>query len=254
MSVTETLAPVALEAVLLLLLSRLLFAAVISSVADRRGKGLALGLLRLPGNTVHELSHCLGFLICGYRVKRVLLCIFDPRGRGSCTPGKPWSPLAFPQLAVGLSALMPLIVGSLVLILTARWLGIAHEGAAPLRGDLLPGVWRQALDLLHSLDVHRWQTWLFMYLALSIGAELAPSATDLRYALPTVLLLTASAWLCFFGLQHATHLQPTRHALALTLNAGLLRLGSVLGLSLVMTAAATVVGLLPGLTLQALRK
>ena len=254
MPLTEVVAPVALEAVLLLLLSRLLFSAVISSVADRRGKGVALAALRLPGNLVHELSHCLGFLVCGYRVQRLLLCIFDPKGRGSCTPGRPWSPVAFPHLAVGLSALMPLIGGSLALLLAARGLGITHLGVPQQHGDLLPLVWRQALDLLHSLDVHRWQTWLFLYLSLSIGAELAPSSTDLRYALPTVIVLAASIWLCFFALQHAEHLHSYRHVLALTLSAGLLRLGSVLGLSLITTAAATLVGFLPGLMLHALRK
>jgi hypothetical protein len=254
MPLTDTLAPVALEAVLLLLLSRLLFSVVISSVADRRGKGWLLALLRLPGNLVHELSHCLGFWICGYRVQRVLLCIFDPKSRGSCTPGRPWSPVALPQLAVGLSALMPLLVGSLVLIVTARWLGITQLPAESHNGHVLPEVWRQALALLHGLDVHRWQTWLFLYLALSIGAELAPSSTDLSYALPTVLALVAGIWLFFFGLQHAANLQGYRHALVLALDAGLVRLGSVLGLSLIVTAAATLVGLIPGLMLQALRK
>jgi hypothetical protein len=254
MPLTETLAPVALEAVVLLLLSRLLFAAVIASVADRRGKGLALGLLRLPGNFVHELSHCLGFLLCGYRVQRLLLCIFDPKGRGSCTPGRPWSPVAFPHLAVGVAALMPLVGGSVVLLLAARWLGIGHLAAQPPDGELLPAVWRQALALLHSLDVHQWQTWLFLYLALSIGAELAPSSTDLRYALPTVILLTAGIWLFFFALGHADNLRSYREPLSLALGAGLLRLGSVLAVSLVTTAAATLVGLLPGVMLHALRK
>jgi hypothetical protein len=254
MSLTEALAPVALEAILLLLLSRLLFAAVISSVADRRGKGLVLGLLRLPGNLVHEWSHCVGFLVCGYRVQRVLLCIFDPKGRGSCTPGKPWSPITFPHLAIGLSALMPLVGGSVVLLLAARWLGISAHAVPTAQGDLAPLVWRHALSLLHNLNLHHWQTWVFLYLALSIGAELAPSSTDLRYALPTVIILTAGTWLFFFGLQHATNLQSYRHLLAEALCAGLLRLGSVLSLSLVTTAAATVVGLIPGLTIQALRK
>ena len=253
MRLQELVLIVSLQAVGLLLLSRLLFAGVISSVADRRGKGLLLGLLRLPGNTIHELSHCLGFLICGYRVKRVLLCIFDPRGRGSCTPGRAWSPITLPQLAVGVSALMPLLVGSLVLILAARGLHIPAPAAQPPQGDLLPELWRQSVHLLHGLDPHRWQTYLFLYLALSVGAELAPSSTDLRYALPTLVLLAACSWLTLFALDHAAHLQAYRHSVVAGLGVGLLQLGSVLSVALVVTASATVVGLIPGLMIQGLR-
>lgn len=253
MRLQELVLTVSLEAAGLLLLSRLLFGGVISSFADRRGKGFFLGLLRLPGNAIHEFSHCVGFWLCGYRVKRVLLCIFDPRGRGSCTPGKAWSPITFPQLAVGLSALMPLLLGSVALIAATRLLDIPMPVAPDPGQDLLPELWRQSLRLLHGLEPHRWQTYVFLYFAVSIGAELAPSATDLRYALPTLLVLGVSLWFMLFALHHATHLAPYRHDVAAGLTRGLLRLGSVLSLSLVVTAAATVVGLLPGLMLQGLR-
>jgi len=253
MEFSQTLGVVALEAILLLLLSRLLFTGVIASFADRRGKGLVLGLLRLPGNLVHELSHCLGFLICGYRVRRVLLCMFDPQGRGSCTPGKPWSPITLPHLAVGLSALMPLVVGSAVLLGVGQGLGVVPPVAAAASDDLLPQIWRQAMALLHGLDPHHWQTYLFLYLALSIGAELSPSATDLRYALPTILALCLGVWLFFFALEHGRHLTGYRPVVASLLHGGLLRLGSVLLPSLVMTAAATFAGLIPGLAVQAFR-
>jgi hypothetical protein len=254
MRLPELLAVVSIEAIALLLLSRLLFVGVIASFADRRGKGFLLAVLRLPGNALHEFSHCLGFLLCGYRVKRVLLCIFDPRGRGSCTPGRAWSPLTLPQVAIGVSALMPLLVGSLALIAAARLLDIPAPAAAPLPGgDLLPQLWRQSLQLLHGLDPHHWQTYVFLYLALSIGAELAPSTTDLRYALPALLILAAGVWFTLFACDRATGLQALRHSLASGLGTGLLRLGSVLSLALVVVAAANVVSLIPGLMLQGLR-
>lgn len=253
MRLQESLLYVTVEAIILLILSRLLFAGVISSVADRRGKGFWLGLLRLPGNTIHELSHCLGFLLCGYRVRRVLVCIFDPRGRGSCTPGRPWSPVTLPHLAVGLSALMPLLAGSVVLILTARLLGMPAPEANPINGALLPEVWRHSLALLGDLDFQRWQTYLFLYLALSIGAELAPSTTDLRYALPALLGLVLSVWLGLFAMAHATQLSPYRAAVAESLQALLLQVGAVLGLALVLSGVALLVGLVPGLMIQGLR-
>ncbi|MEI6500064.1 MAG: hypothetical protein WCP21_03445, partial [Armatimonadota bacterium] len=112
MALNSALLSVAAEAALLLVLSRILFILVVSAFADRRGKGLVLGVLRLPGNFIHELSHAIGFLLCGYRIKRLLLCVFDREGRGFCTPGAAWSPFAFPQLAVGVAALMPLLLGS----------------------------------------------------------------------------------------------------------------------------------------------
>jgi len=253
MHLQELVWTVVLQAIGLLLISRLLFGGVIASVADRRGKGLVLGVLRLPGNALHEFSHCLGFWLCGYRVKRVLLCIFDPRGRGSCTPGKPWSPITLPLLAVGLSALMPLLLGSVVLIVATRLLDIPAPVPLPPHGDLLPELWQRSLHLLHGLDPHRWQTYVFLYLAVSIGAELAPSATDLRVALPTLIVLGFSMWLTLFGVDHARHLAPHRQAITAGLSAALVRLGSVLSLSLIVTGAATVVGLLPGLMLQGLR-
>lgn len=253
MHLYSALLPVLIEAVLLFLLSRILFTEVISSFADRRGKGVWLGLLRLPGNLIHELSHAIGFLACGYRVKRLLLCIFDRQGRGSCTPGKPWSPFAFPQLAVGLSALMPLLIGSFILVLIGRWLGVVHTTPAE-PAQLLPAAWGRALALIHHLDWRRWQTWLFLYFALSIGAELSPSATDLRYGLPTLAVLAASMWLFFFGLHHAHNLHAYEQAaLALTVEA-LTRAGTVLGFALILTTAATLLTILPGLALRALRR
>ena len=254
MALNSALLSVAAEAALLFVLSRILFIEVVSAFADHRGKGFLLGVLRLPGNFIHELSHAIGFLICGYRIKRLLLCVFDREGRGFCTPGPAWAPFAFPQLAVGLAALMPLLLGSLALVLAARGLGIVTPTLGLGHESIIEGVWQQSLRLLHHLDWHHWQTYAFLYLALSIGAELSPSSTDLRHALPTVLVLTLGVWLFFFGLDHAPHLHHYRDSLKAGLIAGLGHLGAILTPSLILTATAAVVGLLPGLLLQSLRK
>ena len=68
-----------------------------------------------------------------------------------------------------------------------------------------------------------------------------------------LILLAAGVWLTLFAFAHATNLQAFRHDLAATLGAALLRLGSVLSVALVVSAAATVVGLIPGLMIQGLR-
>lgn len=254
MTVLQLLIPVMLQATLLFIISRLLFTSVVAAVADRRGKGCLLGLLRLPGNLVHETSHCLGFWLCGYRVKRLLLCIFDRQGRGSCSPGPPWSPFAFPWLATGLAALMPLVVGSALLVACAHWLGVL--AAAPLvpPQDLVPAAWQQALALFHALDWQRWQTYVFLYLALSIGAELSPSATDLRYGLPALLGFGAGLVVGFYMLDQSTGLEHIQTAVALAFYSACSWLLQVQGIALVLTATTLLLTFLPALALRSLRR
>ncbi|MGE5530999.1 MAG: hypothetical protein ACM3VW_02635 [Bacteroidota bacterium] len=237
---------------MLLLLSRVLFTEVVSAFADHRGKGFWLAMLRLPGNFLHEVSHALGFLVCGYRVKRLLLCIFDREGRGSCTPGRAWSPITIPPLAIGMAALMPLVLGSLVLTLAARWLGVLQpetHGAALA----LPNAWGESFALLRGLDWRTWQTWVFLYLTLSIGAELAPSSTDLRYGLPTLGGILLSLWLALFALHNAQGLQQYEGPVKTAIVSMLTNAGSVLGCALVVTTAAAIVTFLPGMAARALR-
>jgi hypothetical protein len=242
---------VAVEAILLLLLSRVLFTEVVSAFADHRGKGFWLAVLRLPGNFLHEVSHALGFLLCGYRVKRLLLCIFDREGRGSCTPGRAWSPITIPPLAIGMAALMPLVLGSLFLTLAARWLGVLQPQTHAVLA--LPNAWGESFALLRSLNWHTWQTWVFLYLTLSIGAELAPSSADLRYGLPTLAGIMLSLWLGLFALHHAQNLRAFEGTVTTGIISMLGSAGSVLGCALVVTTAAAIVTLLPGMAAKALR-
>ncbi len=248
-----TLLPIASQALLLLLVSRLLFAGVLGALADRRGKGLWLAILRLPGNLVHELSHCLGFWLCGYRVQRVVLCIFDPRGRGSCHPGRPWSPVTLPWLAVGLAALMPLVTGSVLLVLAGLGLGVLDAPPELGRDRNLSAVVANAFALLGNLDWRQWQTYAFLYLALSIGAELAPSPTDLRHALPALLAALAGIGLFFFAAEHAPPLTGAAVVASKALDALAGRISQIWTATLAMTTAVAVVLLLPGLMIRALR-
>jgi hypothetical protein len=247
--------PVVVKALLLFLLSRLLFVGVVSSLADRRGKGFLLGLLRLPGNFVHELSHALGFWACGYRVQQIRLSVFDPKGRGSCQPGRAWSPITVPWLAIGLASLMPLVLGSLLLIFAARWLQVLPDIKSSLPPHhLISGLWQEVRLLLLGLDWHRWQTYAFLYLALSLGAELSPSSVDLRYGVPALLGLTAGMWLFFFAAEAAPGLHETGRVASVSVIHACRWLGSVLTLALTVTAAITVITLLPGLIIRAVRR
>jgi hypothetical protein len=41
-----------------------------------------------------------------------------------------------------------------------------------------------------AIDVTRWQTWLYLYLTTSLLATIAPSKTDMRYALMSLIVIS----------------------------------------------------------------
>ncbi len=232
------------QALLLMVLSRALFQAMVSAFADRQGGGLVT-LLRMPGNIIHETSHALGYLIFGYRVRHVIFCVFDPKKAGVCVRGKPWSPVTFPWLADGAAALMPLVVGTAALVGVGRAFGIIDHQAAEPTADM--SMFRAATDqfllLLGNLDWHRWQTYLFLYAALTIGAEISPSPTDLRYAIPALGGLALGLILMLVSAQQSVTLNHMLTAAGDWLLPTVERLFGVWALALVLmltTAAAAI--------------
>ncbi len=244
------------EAVILYMLSRLLFVWVLQSVASRhpysRG-GRLLQWLRLPGNLVHELSHALGYLLCGYTVRRMVPCIFDTAGRGSCQPGRRWSPLALPWLASGLAATAPLVVGTLVLRGVAQALDIhlhtptvAHSTMGTL---LIDNLWAN----LTALDYHHWRTYLFLYLAFSIGSELSPSQLDVRRSLPTLLVGAAGLAAMIIVLNRLPSAAPAYIFLSTHLRDGLSSLQALLDFGIVTTGLVAAITILPAALIRAAR-
>jgi hypothetical protein len=149
---------------------------------------------------------------------------------------------------------MPLVVGSALLMLSGQTLGVLHAPLERGQHPLLPEVVADAAALLRMLDWHRWQTYVFLYLALSIGAELAPSATDLRHGLPALLGVLAGMWLFFFAVDQAPGLAPVGIVATHLLERSAAWLSQVWTATLAMTGAAAAVLLLPGLLLRALRQ
>ncbi|MGD9498090.1 MAG: hypothetical protein AB7Y46_17445, partial [Armatimonadota bacterium] len=128
-----------------------------------------------------------------------------PEARGYCQPGRPWSPLALPWLATGFAALMPLATGATALWAASALLGVPEEPAElTLSTD-----WRHLGAILSGLDYHSWRTWTFLYLAISIGSELAPSDIDLRKSVPALLVGAMGAALLILGVSQL----PAGHAL-----------------------------------------
>ncbi len=250
-------ATVVAEAILLYMLSRLIFVWVLQAVASRnpcaRG-GRLVQLLRLPGNLVHELSHAAGYLIFGYTVRRMVPCIFDPRGRGSCQPGLPWSPIALPWLATGMAALAPLLVGTLALRGAAKMLAIdlhftvaAHTGFAD---SLVDNIWMN----LQALDFHTWQTYLFLYLAFSIGSELAPSRIDAQHSIPALLAAGVGLIAAFVVLQRLPADTPVCQFLITHMDSALDWLQTLLNFGIITVALVAAITIIPALLIRAVRR
>lgn len=108
---------------------------------------------RLPGNLLHELSHAVVTLLCGYTVVGFHVSWTDPEGRGGVQPGGAWAPWARPWVANLLSPVAPLAAGLAVLMVLGRWV------------DPWPSTWQGAVAIA---------------LAVSVATEMMPSDVDLR--------------------------------------------------------------------------
>ncbi len=200
---------VAGEAVVLFFASRLVFDHVLRPMWGRSlPRRIVVGILRGPGNILHETGHAIGYGLAGYSVRRLVFFFADDEGRGYCLPGRPWAPWAIPWLATGFAALMPLIAGTLALYGLSVWLGVPADPS-----DLaVTGDWRLLAGILTGLDYRSWRTIVFLYLALSIGAELAPSEIDLRRSIPALLVATAMLVMVVIAVSHLPADAPVREA------------------------------------------
>ena len=200
---------VAGQTILLHLISRRLILGVVVKALAARSSGrsgrLLFLFLRLPGNLLHEWSHAAGYVLSGYRIEDIASCLSDRQGRGYCKPGRPWSPLHSMPLAAAVASVLPLFVGALIIRSLSGWLGVhlpeadlLEEGLGPVAGRF----WSDLAGLALGLDWQAWQTYLFWYLALSIGAELAPSDTDLRRGGLVLCLLAALLVLFIYAVPH----------------------------------------------------
>lgn len=250
---------VAAQAAVLYVLSRWLFSWAMQSFAvnGRGPRGSCLFLaLRAPGNLVHEVSHAVGFLLGGYTVRRLVPVVFDKQGRGSCQPGRAWSPVALPWLATGLAALLPLILGSLALRYVAALLGV-HLHSEPVAGA---GVTATLLGNLRAfllqLDLGTWpgraSALVFLYLAFSICAELAPSDVDLRRSLPALLAATAGVALLLLACSRAPLQAPARVWVFTSLGHGLAWLSALIEFGIVSTAVVGAVSTVPAIIMRVL--
>lgn len=122
--------------------------------------------LTVPGVAVHELSHVLFCLIFFHRIREMKL--FTPGGgetlgyvNHSYNPKNPYQRIGNFFIGTG-----PVWGGILVVWLISRWL-------LPARG------WG---DLFSVAVWCRWQTWLWLYLFLTVSSHITLSVSDLKGA------------------------------------------------------------------------
>ncbi len=129
-----------------------------------------------PGVIVHELSHAAGCLITGSEITEIN---FWKASGGHVKHRQPTEPLRR-MLSDPLIALAP-IWGSFLFLALLTWLMVPNLFFLLIKSSTMP-IWQ-------AIDWSNWQTWLYLYLVTSLMATVAPSATDIRYALASLVIL-----------------------------------------------------------------
>ncbi len=150
------------------------------------GKGLRF--LATPGILVHELSHAAGCLIMGARVTD--LSLYDPKG-GYVSHTEPKVPI----IGRPLIALAPILGCGFALWLIVQGFGTGHLArlSLPLHLDVsssgfnrffdeFVGVVNGIIRAMRGANYTNIWTYVFIYLALSMGFALGPSRQDLHNA------------------------------------------------------------------------
>jgi len=158
----------------------------------------------LPGTLVAQLGHVLGLLVTGNSVRNTALMRDDDSGDPqSETPDTQRLPVIGPILI----GLLPLLACAICLYFAARtWgggvVGSVEAPAAAAVAQALPtsiaGFWEllrsgvtaaeQMLDTIMGSDPMRWQTLLFLYLAVCLTVRMTPFEGNRRGAIGAIFL------------------------------------------------------------------
>jgi len=160
--------------------------------------------LMWPGVVAHELSHFVGCLVTFTKVKRVSL--FHPHSSGNkMVLGEVVHEYTKNPIKKVVISLAPLFGVSLFILVLIKLLlpGLYMNQLAGLNinisGSFGTQFWNYFSqyfsyyrDLWQSLDFFSWQTYLFIYLSLSLGSHIAPSKTDLKYTFEGLGVIVAA--------------------------------------------------------------
>lgn len=150
------------------------------------GKGIRI--LATPGILIHELSHAAGCLIMGARVTD--LSLYDPKGGyvAHTEPkvpiiGRPLIALA-PILGCGFALWLILQgfgAGQLARLSLPAELDLSTSGFMSFLGEFI-AVMEGIINAMRGANYSNIWTYVFIYLALSMGLALGPSKQDMRNA------------------------------------------------------------------------
>ena len=154
-------------------------------------------VLMLPGTIAHETSHAIMALLMGARITKFsVIPSEDTLGHVEYTAPK--------ILFIGNAAISiaPLIGCPAILLLISGYFGV-HIDFPPASFDILTEL-RFLLDgtlsFITGLDYLNWKTYVFLYLALTLGAGAAPSKTDIICMVPGLIVIVAAIYaLNYFG-------------------------------------------------------
>ncbi len=159
------------------------------------------GWISIP---IHELGHAVFALLFGHRIKRIVL--FDPQA-SSGSHGfvqHTWNVNnIYHKVGNFFIGIGPIILGSTVVWLLARWLLHASFGA--MDGlDAQAGLWQQLhaipIILLNSFSntllifreifsAFSWKTALFLYLSFAISTNINLSELDIKHIKPALIVI-----------------------------------------------------------------
>ena len=187
-----------------------------------------LYLIAWPGTLVHELGHAIFCSPFGHRIDKVRLLSFSTRNQStgyvshSYSGRNPWHLLGNFFISIG-----PLLLGSLVVILSLRYLAGVPVGPRRLLANANSLVSAESIfsslkvlnlslrglayGLVRSVDWTGWRTWLAAYLILSVGSAMTLSREDLSAAAGGlgVLLLLGYAFNLALALTGISAFQPS---------------------------------------------
>jgi hypothetical protein len=145
-------------------------------------------VLMLPGTIVHESSHAVVALLTGARITD-----FSIMPSGNTLGHIEHTAPKIPLIGNAAISIAPLIGCPAILLLISRYFGV-HFDFPPGTFDILMET-RFLLEGIFSfitgLDYSDWKTYVFLYLALTLGAGAAPSKTDIISMLPGLIIIVA---------------------------------------------------------------
>ncbi len=155
-------------------------------------------VLMLPGTIVHEMSHAAVALLMGARIINFsVLPSGDTLGKVEHTNPK------VPVIGNFAISIAPLVGCPALLLIIGKYLGM-YFNYLPGSYDMLTEIRslvEGTLSFITGMDYQEWKTYVFLYLALALGAGAAPSKTDIKSMLPGLIIIIAGIFVInYFGI------------------------------------------------------